>query len=117
MVFVFETELSFGVVGVRTPLFLVCFDFLSLFGFGFVASPAAFLVRGAAGVFLSTLRRLDGQSLGDFASEALAAGLPGTFSSCEVDDPDEQAVALMTNAITNGKDSFFSLMILLIGNP
>jgi len=46
-----------------------------------------------------------------------AAGLATTFSSFEVDDPDEQAVALMTNAITSGKDSFFSFMILLIGNP
>jgi hypothetical protein len=54
--------------------------------------------------------------LGDFVSEALAACLAGTFSSCE-DDPEEQAVALMTSAITNGKDSFFSFMILLIGNP
>jgi len=32
-----------------------------------------------------------------------------------VDDPEEQAVALMTSAITNGKDSFFSFMILLMG--
>jgi hypothetical protein len=38
-----------------------------------------------------------------------------TTSSFEVVDPDEQAVAVRTNATTNGKDSFFSFMRLLLG--
>ena len=80
MVPVFEAELSFGVCGVRTPLPLVCFDFLSLRGLG----GAEFFVRGL--VARSVLRILDGQS-SDFFSEALAAGLATTFSSFE-DDPD-----------------------------
>ena len=65
-----------------------------------------FLVRGFTAK--SVLIILEGQA-SDF--------LTTTFSSFEVDDPEEQAVAVMTNAITNGKDSFFSFMILLIGNP
>jgi hypothetical protein len=115
---VFETELSFGVCGLRTPLSFFWFDFLSLFGFAF--GGAEFLTRGLAVAAFSevalsaTFSSLDGQMF-DNTAVVLVAGLATTFSSFEVDDPEEQAVALMTSAITNGKDSFFSFMILLMG--
>jgi hypothetical protein len=70
-----------------------CFErtplLLVCFELGLLAGRAAFLVRGLA--------------------------TASAFS--DVDDPDEQAVAVSTNATTNGKDNFFNFMNLLIGVP